>query len=113
MRYKAVLFDMDGTVLDTLGDLSNAVNHVLGEFGMPQHSRSEIAAWLGSGAAWLIAHAVPAGTGEAKTAEVLRVYQPWYDAHCAILTAPYPGILPMMEPKISVSYTVFAPISTQ
>ena len=97
MRYKAVLFDMDGTVLDTLGDLANAVNHVLGEFGMPQHSRSEIAAWLGNGAAWLIAHAVPAGTGEAKTAEVLRVYQPWYDAHCAILTAPYPGILPMME----------------
>ena len=62
MRYKAVLFDMDGTVLDTLGDLANAVNHVLGEFGMPLHSRAEIATYLGNGAGWLIAHAVPEGT---------------------------------------------------
>ena len=97
MQYKAVLFDMDGTVLDTLGDLANAVNHVLGEFGMPPRSREEVASFLGNGAAWLLAHAVPAGTDEAKTAEILRVYQPWYDAHCAILTAPYPGIVPMME----------------
>ena len=97
MRYKAVLFDMDGTVLDTLGDLTNAVNHTLEAFGMPTLSRSEAAACLGNGAAWLIAHAVPAGTDEEKTAEVLRAYQPWYDSHCAILTAPYPGILPLME----------------
>ncbi len=96
MRYKAVLFDMDGTVLDTLGDLANAVNHVLGEFGMPLHSRAEIATYLGNGAGWLIAHAVPEGTDEALVREVLRVYQPWYDAHCAILTAPYPGIPEMM-----------------
>ena len=96
MRYKAVLFDMDGTVLDTLGDLANAVNHVLGEFGMPLHSRAEIATYLGNGAGWLIAHAVPEGTDEALVREILRVYQPWYDAHCAILTAPYPGIPEMM-----------------
>ena len=96
MRYKAVLFDMDGTVLDTLGDLANAVNHVLGEFGMPLHSRAEIATYLGNGAGWLIAHAVPEGTDDALVREVLRVYQPWYDAHCAILTAPYPGIPEMM-----------------
>ncbi|MBQ9686055.1 MAG: HAD family hydrolase [Oscillospiraceae bacterium] len=97
MRYKAVLFDMDGTVLDTLGDLTNAVNHTLREFNMPELTRDEAAACLGNGAAWLIAHAVPAGTSEEQTAEVLRAYQPWYDSHCAILTAPYPGILPLME----------------
>ena len=96
MRYKAVLFDMDGTVLDTLGDLANVVNHVLGEFGMPLHSRAEIATYLGNGAGWLIAHAVPEGTDEGLVREILRVYQPWYDAHCAILTAPYPGIPEMM-----------------
>ena len=97
MRYRAVLFDMDGTVLDTLGDLSNAANHVLAEFGFPVRSRTEIAACLGNGAAWLLAHAAPAGTDEETLQRMLRVYQPWYDAHCAILTAPYPGILPMME----------------
>ena len=97
MRYKAVLFDMDGTVLDTLGDLTNAVNHTLTAFGFPTRSRREAAGFLGNGAAWLISHAVPRGTDPEKTAEVLRAYQPWYDSHCAIETAPYPGILPMME----------------
>ena len=96
MRYKAVLFDMDGTVLDTLGDLTNAVNHTLRVFGMPERTRREAAGFLGNGAAWLIAHAVPEGTSPETTAEVLRAYQPWYDGHCAIETAPYPGILDMM-----------------
>ena len=97
MRYKAVLFDMDGTVLDTLGDLANACNHTLSAFGFPERTRGEVAHFLGNGAAWLISHAVPEGTGEAKVREVLAAYQPWYDAHCDIETAPYPGILPLME----------------
>ena len=97
MRYKAVLFDMDGTVLDTLADLTNAVNHILSEFNMPAITQREAASYLGNGAAQLLRRAVPADTGEDKLAEMLRVYQPWYDSHCAILTAPYPGILPLME----------------
>lgn len=97
MRYKAVLFDMDGTVLDTLGDLANACNHTLCVFGLPERSRTEVAHFLGNGAAWLISHAVPEGTDEARVQEILRAYQPWYDAHCAIETAPYPGILALME----------------
>ena len=97
MRYKAVLFDMDGTVLDTLGDLTNAVNHVLALYDMPQREKRDVAGFLGNGAAHLLAKSVPAGTSEETLAEMLRVYQPWYDSHCAILTAPYPGVLPMME----------------
>ena len=97
MRYKAVLFDMDGTVLDTLGDLANACNHTLAAFGLPQRTRTEIAHFLGNGAAWLISHAVPEGTDEARFREILAAYQPWYDAHCDIETAPYPGILALMR----------------
>ena len=97
MRYQAVLFDMDGTVLDTLGDLANACNHTLRAFGLPERSRTEIAHFLGNGAAWLISHAVPAGTGEAQVREILRAYQPWYDAHCDIETAPYPGVPELMQ----------------
>ena len=97
MRYRAVLFDMDGTVLDTLGDLANAINHILVEYHMPIRSLSEVAHFLGNGAAWLVDHAVSAGTPEALRREMLSVYQPWYDSHCAILTAPYPGILSLME----------------
>lgn len=97
MRYKAVLFDMDGTVLDTLADLTNAVNHILSEYGMPPITERDAAAFLGNGAAYLLRRSVPAGTSEQTLQEMLRAYQPWYDSHCAILTAPYPGIVPMME----------------
>ena len=97
MRYKAVLFDMDGTVLDTLGDLTNAVNHSLGVFSMPERSMAEVAGFLGNGARYLIEHAVAPGTSPELAAKVLEYYSPWYNAHCAILTAPYPGIVSLME----------------
>lgn len=97
MRYKAVLFDMDGTVLDTLADLTNAVNHILAQYGMPPRTPREVASFLGNGAARLLALSAPEGTPEETLREMLAVYQPWYDSHCAILTAPYPGILPLME----------------
>ena len=97
MRYKAVLFDMDGTVLDTLADLTNAVNHTLFDYGMPLLDKRQVAQYLGNGAAYLMSRAVPAGTPDALREEMLRAYQPWYDSHCAILTAPYPGILPLMR----------------
>ena len=97
MKYKAVLFDMDGTVLDTLGDLAAAVNHTLREFSMPEHSIAEVAAALGNGAAYLIAHTVPDGTSKELTDKVLAAYAPYYDAHCDILTGPYDGIVPLMQ----------------
>ena len=97
MKYKAVLFDMDGTVLDTLGDLAAAVNHTLREFSMPARSIAEVAAALGNGAAYLIAHTVPDGTPKELTDKVLAAYAPYYDAHCDILTGPYDGIVPLME----------------
>ena len=97
MRFRAVLFDMDGTVLDTLDDLTNAVNHTLSEYAMPLIDRRQAASYLGNGAKYLLSRAVPAGTPETLLDEMLRAYQPWYDSHCAILTAPYPGILPLMR----------------
>ena len=97
MKYKAVLFDMDGTVLDTLGDLAAAVNHTLREFSMPERSIAEVAAALSNGAAYLIAHTVPAGTPKELTDKVLAAYAPYYDAHCDILTGPYDGIVPLMQ----------------
>ena len=97
MKYKAVLFDMDSTVLNTLGDLAAAVNHTLREFSMPERSIAEVAAALSNGAAYLIAHTVPAGTPKELTDKVLAAYAPYYDAHCDILTGPYDGIVPLME----------------
>ena len=97
MNWKAVLFDMDGTVLDTLDDLVDSVNRSLAEFSLPPVDSSVVRRNLGNGAAFLIAHCVPPGTGEDLCTRVLEFYKPWYDAHCKIHTRPYDGILPLMR----------------
>lgn len=86
----AVIFDLDGTLLDTLGDLHNAVNHVLRQFGYPERSLEEVCRFVGNGAARLIHLAVPEGAEEAP---VLAAFQSHYRAHCDILTKPYDGIV--------------------
>ena len=92
MRYQGVLWDMDGTVLDTLEDLWAAVNVSLRRFSLPEASLEAVRAGLGNGAAHLISCVAP----EEKRDEVLAFYKPWYDAHCNLKTRPYPGILPLM-----------------
>ena len=92
MRYRGVLWDMDGTVLDTLEDLWAAVNVSLRRFSLPEASLEAVRAGLGNGAAHLISCVAP----EEKRDEVLAFYKPWYDAHCNLKTRPYPGILPLM-----------------
>ena len=97
MKYKAVLYDMDGTVLDTLGDLVNAVNYTMEHFGCPTRGEKEIMSFLGNGAKNLITCAAPAGTAPEKIDEMLEFYLPWYNSHCTILTAPYEGIIELMQ----------------
>ena len=89
----AVLFDLDGTLLDTLGDLHAAVNHVLEEFGYGKRTIEEVCRFVGNGAARLIQQAVPEG---AAWEPVLAAFQTYYAAHCDILTKPYDGILPAL-----------------
>ena len=84
-----ILFDLDGTLLDTLADLADSVNHVLASFGYPQRTVEEVRQFVGNGAARLIAQAVPEG---ANPAPVLAAFQPYYSAHCQIKTKPYEGI---------------------
>lgn len=93
MSVLGVLWDMDGTVLDTLEDLHAAVNVSLRHFSLPEVSLEAVRAGLGNGAAHLVSAVTPAE----RVQEVLAFYKPWYDAHCNIRTRPYPGILPLME----------------
>ena len=86
----AILFDLDGTLLDTLADLYDAVNHTLDAFGYPRRSLEEVRRFVGNGAGRLIALAVPEG---ADPAPVLETFQSYYREHCQIKTAPYPGIM--------------------
>ncbi len=91
----AILFDLDGTLLDTLGDLHAATNHVLGQFGYPERSLEEIRQFVGNGARRLIEQAVPAGEDTADA--VLEAFQIYYAAHCNERTAPYAGIPEALE----------------
>ena len=85
-----ILWDLDGTLLDTLDDLTDGTNYVMRQFGYPQHSKDAVRRFVGNGARKLMEHAVPAGK---NVDEALAVFQTYYSAHCQIKTAPYPGIL--------------------
>ena len=98
MKYKAVLYDMDGTVLDTLGDLVNAVNHTMEHFDLPLRSKEQIMSYLGNGARTLITCAsTHDGRSPEQLEEILEFYTQWYNSHSQILTAPYPGIVELMQ----------------
>lgn len=87
-----LLFDLDGTLLDTLDDLMDATNHILAQNGYPIRTRQEIRAFVGNGARKLMEKAAPEGDGDALLAQ----FQPYYAAHCQVKTRPYPGILEVL-----------------
>ena len=97
MTYKTYLFDMDGTLLDTLEDLQDSVNHVLLAHGYPARTREEIRAFLGNGSAMLLRRALPDTVGEEEFAALLTEYKAWYQAHNCIKTRPYPGIPELLD----------------
>lgn len=85
-----ILWDLDGTLLDTLQDLADGTNHALRQFGYPERTVEEVRRFVGNGAQRLIEQAVPAG---ADVAEVLEAFYAYYNAHCRVKTKPYDGIL--------------------
>ena len=87
-----LLFDLDGTLLDTLEDLLDATNYALNACGYPARTLSQLRAVVGNGAANQIRKSLPEGTPEAVVEQVLGIYKPYYTANCQKKTAPYPGI---------------------
>ena len=94
---KTVIFDMDGTVLDTLGDLCDSMNAVLSEFFMPARTADEIRSFVGNGIPKLVKRAVPDGTDEKTLAACVDRMIEYYRGHCEIKTRPYGGIVPLLE----------------
>lgn len=92
-RIRGVIWDLDGTLLDTLGDLTTSVNAALQAHGMPLHTADEVRQFVGSGVANLVARSVPAGTPAAVTGQVLAIFREHYAAHWLDTTAPYPGVV--------------------
>lgn len=99
-----IIFDMDGTLLNTLEDLSDSVNHALKHFGFPARTIEEIRSFVGNGAAKLIERAVPNGKDNPLYEDTLSVYKEYYELHCKNKTRPYDGILPMLDELCEKGY---------
>ena len=92
-----VIFDLDGTLLDTLEDLTAAVNHALGKNGLPARTPDEVRSFVGDGIPKLAARSVPTGTDAATEAAVLADLLAYYAIHCRDATRPYPGVTRLLE----------------
>jgi phosphoglycolate phosphatase len=90
--YKLLIFDMDGTILNTLEDLADATNYALSKNNLPGRSIEEIRFFVGNGIGKLIERAVPEGSDKALTDKVFDTFMPYYSEHCADKTRAYDGI---------------------
>ena len=91
--YKVAIFDLDGTLLDTLKDLADACNFALKSYGFPEHQIEEYKYFLGNGAYKLIERALPIGKKDAETiGKVLGEFKKYYEKHKSDFTKPYDGI---------------------
>lgn len=92
-----ILFDLDGTLLNTLEDLTDATNYALRQFGFPERTTEQVRRAIGNGAANQIRKSLPEGTPEETVQQVLTVYRAYYTDHCRIKTRPYAGIPEALE----------------
>ncbi|MBQ3706357.1 MAG: HAD-IA family hydrolase [Clostridia bacterium] len=89
---KAVLFDLDGTLLDTLDDLTDAVNATMRVFGYPEHTKAAVRSYVGNGVTRLMELVLPGGAEDENFEEATAVYRRIYAAHSEEKTRPYDGI---------------------
>lgn len=94
--YSTYIFDLDGTLLDTLGDLAASVNYALQRHGMPRHSVDDIRRFVGNGVRNLVIQSVPDGEADPMFESVLAMFRDHYGRNNAVLTQPYPGITDML-----------------
>lgn len=96
-KYDLVIFDLDGTILNTLDDLSDACNAALRQNGYPTHPRDKVRTFIGSGVANLMRRALPEGASDEVHAKVLQDFKAYYALHSQDKTAPYPGVIEMLR----------------
>ncbi len=96
MKYELVIFDLDGTILDTLDDLADSTNMALQMNGLPMRTREEVRAFVGNGIQNLIERAVPLGVSTGVVQKVLKDFKVYYGEHCADKTKPYDGMIDLI-----------------
>ncbi len=97
MQYTAILWDLDGTLMDTMADLTASVNTALSENGLPTRTAAEVTAMTGHGIRDLIEHAVPAGCEPDRLERVFARFKEHYALHCRDNTRPYDGVVALLR----------------
>lgn len=92
MKYDTIIFDLDGTLLDTLDDLTDSINRMLGQKGYPLRTRDEIREYIGNGAKALVKKALPEGVPDSEVKECLKIYRGIYLENMYEKTRPYDGV---------------------
>ena len=92
MKYSTVIFDLDGTLLDTIADLAGSANYALERMGYPTYSVDQVKSFVGNGVRRLMALCVPDGEANPKFEECFAIFNEHYDIHCRDNTRPYDGI---------------------
>ena len=93
MKYNTYIFDLDGTLLDTLQDLANSVNYALRQYGLPEHSLDDVRRFVGNGVRLLMERAVPDGVQHPQFEAVFATFRQHYMEHSLDTTRPYDGIV--------------------
>lgn len=105
--YKLIIFDLDGTLLDTLGDIANSTNHALSQYNLPTHSLEEYCGYIGNGLVKLIERSLP---DNVRTDEVISMvkneFVKHYFAHAEELTKPYAGIEELLTKLQNENYSL-------
>lgn len=98
MRFKAVIFDLDGTLINTIEDIANANNRMLQQFSYPLHPLVKYIQWIGNGAAKLVYSSLPSNIANGKGAEeYLQIYKKNYTERLCVKSAPYRGITEVLD----------------
>lgn len=97
MKYKLIIFDMDGTILNTLEDLKNCLNYSLEKNGYPERTLEEVRQFVGNGIYKLIERATPDEIQKEETDKIFADFSEYYKEHCIDLTRPYDGIIDLIK----------------
>ena len=112
MKYELIIFDLDGTILDTLNDLADSVNFALIKNGLPERTVAEIRCFVGNGIRRLIERSVPEGTDTRLTDLVFSDFKCHYKDNCCNKTKAYDGIISLLD-KLNVSEIPCAVVSNK
>lgn len=96
-EYSTYIFDLDGTLLDTLGDLAASVNHALRSVGLPEHSIDDVRRFVGNGVRLLMVRAIEGGDSNPRFEEAYATFRSHYMEHGLDTTQPYPGIMELLK----------------